>query len=104
MSDRDAEIIARLRHFYDSFNRDDFDAATEIAHPEVEFLRPRGQPLLIGADALRAWMQPDAFEEQQLEALDFRIKANKVLVRSHAGGEEREAESRSRLTSGPCGR
>jgi hypothetical protein len=86
MSDRDEEIIARLRGFYEAFNRDDFDAATKIAHPEIEFLRPMGQPPLVGADALRAWMQPDAFEEQQLEALEFRINGNKVLVRSHARG------------------
>lgn len=91
MSDRDEETVARLRRFYESFNRNDFDAATEIAHPEIEFLRPLGQPPLIGADALRAWMQPDAFDEQELEALDFRINGTKVLVRSHARG--RGAES-----------
>ena len=86
MSDRDEEIIVRLRRFYEAFNRDDFDAAMEIAHPEIEFVRPWGQPPLRGADALRAWMQPDAFEEQQLEALELSVKGNKVLVRSHARG------------------
>jgi ketosteroid isomerase-like protein len=86
MSDRDEEIIARLRHFYESFNRHDFDAATKIADPEIEFLRPEGQPPLVGTDALRAWMQPDAFEEQQLDPLEFRTNGNKVLVRSHARG------------------
>jgi ketosteroid isomerase-like protein len=86
MSDRDEEIIARLRRFYEAFNRDDFDAAMEIAHPEIEFVRPWGQPPLRGAEALRAWMKPDAFEEQQLEALEFSIKGNTVLVRSHASG------------------
>jgi ketosteroid isomerase-like protein len=86
MSDRDEEMIARLRRFYEAFNRDDFDTAMEIAHPEIEFVRPWGQPPLRGAEALRAWMQPDAFEEQRLEALEFRIKGNTVLVRSHASG------------------
>jgi ketosteroid isomerase-like protein len=86
LSDRDEEIIARLRRFYEAFNRDDFDAATEVAHPEIELVRPTGQPPLRGADALRAWMQPDAFEEQQLEALEFSVKGNKVLVRHHATG------------------
>jgi ketosteroid isomerase-like protein len=85
-SDPDDEIIARLRRFYDAFNRDDFDSAMEIAHPEIEFVRPWGQPPLRGADALRAWMQPDAFEEQQLEPLEFSVNRNKVLVRSHAAG------------------
>jgi ketosteroid isomerase-like protein len=86
MSNRDGEIIARLQRFYDAFNRGDFDAATEVAHPEIEFVRAMGQPPLRGAAALRAWMQPDAFQEQRLEALEFRVQGNKVLVRSHALG------------------
>jgi ketosteroid isomerase-like protein len=84
MADRNQEIIARLQRFYEAFNRDDFDAATEIAHPQIEIVRPTGQPPLRGADALRGWMQPDAFEEQQLEALEFSVNGNKVLVRQHA--------------------
>jgi ketosteroid isomerase-like protein len=81
MEGRDEEIIARLRGFYEAFNRGDFDAATEVAHPEIEFVRAMGQPPLRGADALRAWMQPDAFEEQQMEALEFSVNGNRVLVR-----------------------
>jgi ketosteroid isomerase-like protein len=86
MSERDEEIIARLRRVYEAFNRNDFDAATEIAHPEIEFVRPMGQPPLRGADALRAWMRPDAFEEQQMEALEFSVNGNRVLIRQHATG------------------
>jgi hypothetical protein len=41
MADRDEEIIARLRRIYEAFNRCDFDAASGIAHPEIEFVRPR---------------------------------------------------------------
>jgi ketosteroid isomerase-like protein len=83
MSERDEEIIARLRRVYEAFNRRDFDTATEIAHPEIEVVRPAGQPVLRGADALRAWMQPDAFEKQQMEALKFRVNGNRVLIRHH---------------------
>jgi hypothetical protein len=36
-------------------------------------------------------MQPDAFEEQQLEALEFQVNGNKTLVRQRARG--RGAES-----------
>jgi ketosteroid isomerase-like protein len=86
MADRDEEIVARLERFYEAFNRGDFDAATEIAHPEIEFVRPGGLPPLRGADALRAWMRPDAFEEQKIEALEFTVNENKVLVRQHALG------------------
>jgi SnoaL-like domain len=65
MGERDEEIIARLRRFYEAFNRRDFEAATEDAHPAIELVRPMGS--LHGADALRGWMRPDAFEEQQIE-------------------------------------
>jgi ketosteroid isomerase-like protein len=86
MADRDEEIIARLRRSYDAFNRGDFDAAAEMAHPEIEFVRPGGQPSLRGADALRRWMEPEAIEEQVIEPLEFSITGNKVLVRAHARG------------------
>ena len=83
MSDRDQEIIARLRPVYDAFSRADFDAALEIAHPEIEFILPGGQASLRGTDALRAWME-DAFEEQQIEPREFRIQGNKILVNQHS--------------------
>jgi len=86
MSDRDQEIISTLRRAYEAFSRADFDAAIEIAHPEVEFVLPGRQSPLKGTDALRAWMEPDAIEEQRIEPREFRIKGNKVLVRQHTWG------------------
>jgi ketosteroid isomerase-like protein len=84
MSERDEEIITRLRRVYEAFNRNDFEAATSIAHPEIEFVRAMGQPPLRGADALRAWMEPDAFEEQEIEAFEFSVNGNMVLVRNRS--------------------
>ena len=63
----------------------------EIAAPDVEFARPGSQSSLRGADAMRAWMEPDAFEEQRVEPIDFRVKKNKVLVHQHTSA--RGAES-----------
>ena len=83
VSDRDGELIASLRRTYDAFSRGDCDSAIEIAHPEIEFVPPGGQGSHRGADAVRAWMEPDAFEEQQIEPREFRIKDNRVLVRQH---------------------
>jgi hypothetical protein len=76
-------MIDALRRAHEAFNRGDFDAAVEIAHPEVEFVPVGGQASRRGAEALRAWMEPDAFEEQRIEPLDFRIEGKKVLVRQH---------------------
>jgi ketosteroid isomerase-like protein len=83
MSNRDQEMISSLRRAYEAFNRGDFDTAVEVAHSEIEFVPPGGQAPLRGADALRAWMEPDAFEEQQLQPREFRVQGNKVLVRQH---------------------
>jgi hypothetical protein len=81
MLDRDKEIVASLRRTYDAFSRGYFDTAMEIAHPEIEFVSAGAQGSYKGADAVRAWAEPDAFEEQQIEPLEFRISGNKVLVR-----------------------
>jgi ketosteroid isomerase-like protein len=86
MAARDEEIIARLRRFYEAFNRGDFEAATGIVDREIEFVRPMGQQTIHGVAALRAWMEPDAFTEQRWDALDFSLRGNKVLVRQHATG------------------
>jgi ketosteroid isomerase-like protein len=67
MSDGDAEIINSLRRCYEAFSRGDFDEAMEIAHPEVEFVSAGRQSSLRGADAVRAWMEPDALEDQKVE-------------------------------------
>jgi ketosteroid isomerase-like protein len=75
-----AENIQRLEAMYAAFNREDFDRAVEIAHPEVEFTRP-GQGTVRGADAIRAWMEPDALEAHKVEPLDFRVNGRVVLVR-----------------------
>jgi ketosteroid isomerase-like protein len=80
MSDRDQEIVSSLRDAYEAFNRTDFDAAMEVAHPEIEFIPPGGQSPLKGADALRAWMEPDAFQSQQIESIEFRIHGDKIWV------------------------
>jgi ketosteroid isomerase-like protein len=84
MPDRDEEIVASLRRIYEAFNRGDFDAAIAVVDPEIEYVPPGGQSSLKGAEAVRAWMEPDAFEDNQVEPLEFTIHDNKVLVRQHA--------------------
>ena len=100
MSGRDQEIISSLRGAYEAFNRADFDAAMEVAHPEIEFVPPGGQSPRRGADALRAWMEPDAFESQQIQPVEFRVQGDKVLV--HQLAKARGAGSGGSIFS-PCG-
>src|SRR4051812_4386624 len=40
MDERNAAMIDALRRTYEAFNRGDFDAAVESAHPEIEFIPP----------------------------------------------------------------
>ena len=75
------QMIERVRFAYEAFNRGDFDTAIQVAHPDIVFLRAEGQGELRGAEAMRAWMEPDAFESQVIEPLEFRVSQNKVLVR-----------------------
>jgi ketosteroid isomerase-like protein len=84
MSDREQEMITVVRRGYEAFNRGDFDSAVERLHPEIEVFPPGDQTPLRGVDALRAWMEPDAFESQQLQPREFRFQGNNVLVRLHA--------------------
>jgi hypothetical protein len=78
------DLIARLRRTYENFNAEEFDAAVEMAHPEIVFIRSGAQSELRGVDALRAWMEPDAFESQVIEPEAFEAAGNRVLVRQHA--------------------
>ena len=80
----DEEMLAAVRRFHDALNRDDFDAAVQLAHPDIEVVG--GLSPLKGIAALREWMEPDAFEEQRAEPLEFRVNGDKVLVREHVTG------------------
>jgi len=80
------ETVVLLRSLYEAFNRGDFDAAAAAAHPDVELIPPGGQSPLRGGAALRAWMEPDAFEDQRFEPLDFTVNDEKVLVRHRMTG------------------
>jgi ketosteroid isomerase-like protein len=79
----DDEIIETLHRGYDAFNRGDFDAAAELIHPDVVFIRPGGQPPLRGGEAFRGWMEPDAFESQTSEPRQVEVAGQKALVHQH---------------------
>ena len=95
----DEEIIGRLQAGYDAFNRGDFDTAIAFFHPDVEYIPVGGQPPIRGAEGLRAWMEPSAFERQVVEAREITVNGDKALVRIHAAvrgagsGIEMEVES-----------
>lgn len=90
-------IAERVRAGYDAFNRGDFDEAATYYHPDVELHRPGGQSPLVGSDALRAWMEPDAFSEQTIEPVSVEVGDGRVLIhqrmRALAAGSGIEMEN-----------
>ena len=78
--DREAEILGRLRQIYEAVNSEDYDRGTEFLHPEIELIRAEFSPLK-GVEAVRAWIEPDAMEDQRWDPLEFRDNGQKVLVR-----------------------
>jgi ketosteroid isomerase-like protein len=82
----DEKMIAALRRFHEAFNRGDVEAVVQLVRPDFELVRQGGQSSIKGVAALREWLKPDAFEEQRLEPLDFRVNGDKVLVRTHLTG------------------
>jgi ketosteroid isomerase-like protein len=88
---RDQELIQRMRQIYEAFNCGDFDVVIEMAHPDIVLIRAGAQGELRGAETVRAWMEPDAFDSQKLEPLEFRVDGNGVLV--HVRGTMRGAGS-----------
>jgi ketosteroid isomerase-like protein len=96
MSEENVEKIESLQRGFDAYSRGDFDAAVENFHPEAVLVPAGRQPIIRGVGAIRAWMEPDAFESQVIEPLEFSVAANKVLVRHiskiHGAGSGIEAE------------
>ena len=100
----------RVRRAMDAFNRGDFEAAMGYAHPDIVFARPGVESELSGAAAIRAWMEPDAFESQKFELVDFRASGNRLLVRQRmrargtVSGIEMEVETLTVWTFDEAGR
>ena len=85
------ENVERVRATYDAYNRGELDALAGTGHPDIEIVPAGGQQAIRGAARVRAWMEPNAFESQVIEPLDFRVFGNKVLV--HARTKIRGAGS-----------
>jgi ketosteroid isomerase-like protein len=77
------ELLRRLRAGYEAFNRGDYDATVQWIHPDVVYVGPGGISELKGMEALRAWMEPDAFEDEKSEPLEVEIEGNRALIRQN---------------------
>ena len=75
------QMIEAVRRTNDALNRAAFDAAIELAAPDIVYVRPGRLPQLRGPEAIRAWMEPDAFESQKNELLEWEVAGHRVLTR-----------------------
>jgi limonene-1,2-epoxide hydrolase len=73
-----------VRRSYHAFNQQDFDTALTHAHPEIEYVRVSGLGSLVGPDAWRAFMQPDAFADLVVTPIDIEVSGDMVFVRQRA--------------------
>jgi ketosteroid isomerase-like protein len=81
MSQENVEIV---RRFLEALNSEDFSSALALAHPEIEFVPPGGQPPYRGAESVRRWMEPDAFPGQVVQLMESVVVADgTILARQH---------------------
>ena len=106
----DEEMIDLLRRIHAALNRSDFEAVIALAHPDIVIARAGGMGEVRGTAAIRDWMEPDAFESQVLEPLEYRVAGNRVLVqvighmRGAGSGIELDIRAWTLWTFGPDGR
>jgi ketosteroid isomerase-like protein len=72
--------IERMREGFRLFNEGSFDALREFVSPDVVVERTGNLPPLQGWEAFRAMQEPDAFEWQTIEPLDWTISGDNVLL------------------------
>jgi ketosteroid isomerase-like protein len=81
MGPTEEQMVDAIRRENEAINAGDFDRAIELADPDVVLVRTGGLAELRGAEAVRAWMEPDAFESQATELKSFETDGNRVLTR-----------------------
>lgn len=78
------ENVEAARRWLDALSREDFDAAMALVHPEVELVPPGGHTPYKGAESLRRWMEPEAFEVNVVTPVEVVVAADRrVLARQH---------------------
>ena len=75
------DTIATLQRGYELYNNEDFDALVELLARDIVIERMGGAPPLVGRDALKRFAEPDAFEWQRMEPMEFRENGDRIFVR-----------------------
>jgi ketosteroid isomerase-like protein len=81
MSRENVEIVRRC---LEAISSEDFDAAVRLMHRDIVFVPPGDQTPYEGAQSLRRWMEPDAFQGQVVRPLETVVATDRtILARLH---------------------
>ena len=58
----------------------DFDLALTLVHQDIVLVPPGDQPPYSGAESLRRWMEPDAFQEQVVKTFEPVVVTDRTIL------------------------
>jgi ketosteroid isomerase-like protein len=73
--------LERVKHAFELYNQGDYDALRDFIAPDVVMERVGDLPPIHGWDAFRRLQDPDAFEWQRVEPVEYTVNGDKVLLR-----------------------
>ena len=59
---------------------DDFDRALALVHRDIVFVPPGDQAPYRGAESVRRWMEPDAFQEQVVKTFETVVVTDRTIL------------------------
>ena len=76
------ENVETARRWLEAITGDseDFDRALALVHRDIVFVPPGDQPPYRGAESLRRWMEPDAFQEQVVKAFEPVVVTDRTIL------------------------
>jgi ketosteroid isomerase-like protein len=79
MSLENVEVVRRWLEAI-SGGSEDFDRALALVHRDIVFVPPGDQAPYRGAESLRRWMEPDAFQEQVVKAFETVVVTDRTIL------------------------
>jgi ketosteroid isomerase-like protein len=79
MSQENVEVVRRWLEAI-SGGSEDFDRALTLVHRDVVLVPPGDQPPYRGAESLRRWMEPDAFQEQVVKTFEPVVVTERTIL------------------------
>jgi hypothetical protein len=63
-----------------SGDSEDFDRAVALVHRDIVFVPPGDQAPYRGAESLRRWMEPDAFQKQVVKTFEAVVVTDRTIL------------------------